>query len=129
MAASSTSRRCLSCWTHGAAASRCRRGFSTSSPSCWLRQMNRAQDLSHAFIAAHPVDAARVLEHLPPDASADLFAQVPVRILAPTVRAMMPFMAAQAIVRLPADAAALLLNECGAGPSAAIIRYVPESRR
>ena len=91
--------------------------------------MSHVQELSHAFIASHPDDAARVLEHLPPEASAELFAQAPARVLAPTVRAMMPFMAAQAIVRLPTEAAAHLMNECGAGHAAAIMRYVPESKR
>lgn len=91
--------------------------------------MSNTEDLSHAFLASHPTDAARVLEHLPPEASAELFAQAPARILAPTINAMMPFIAAQALARLPADAAAHLLTECGAGHGASIMRYVPESRR
>jgi Mg/Co/Ni transporter MgtE len=70
-----------------------------------------------------------VLEHLPPEASAELFGQAPARVLAPAVRAMMPFMAAQAIVRLPTETAAHLMNEAGAGSAAAIMRYVPESKR
>ncbi len=91
--------------------------------------MSNVETLSHTFIAAHPADAARVLEHLSPEASAELFAQAPARVLAPAVRAMMPFVAAQAVVRLSPEAAAHLLTECGGGSGAAIMRYVPESRR
>jgi Mg/Co/Ni transporter MgtE len=60
--------------------------------------------LTNAFLAAHPADAARVLDRLPAAETAALFERAPARLGAPVLAAMLPHLAALSV---PAAAAAL----------------------
>jgi magnesium transporter len=84
--------------------------------------------LTHAYLASHPADAARVLEDLAVGDATALFARVPARLGAPVLEAMRPQVAASV---LPADAerGALLLRNLSVPGAAALLRYLPETRR
>ena len=69
--------------------------------------------LSHAFARAHPQDAARVLEGLPPKDIAPFLKEAPVSLSAPLIREMSPV------------TAALCLEMIGAKPAAGIIMKLP----
>jgi len=84
--------------------------------------------LTHAYLASHPADAARVLEDMAGGDAAALFARVPARLGAPVLEAMRPQVAASA---LPADVerGALLLRNFSVPGAAALLRYLSEARR
>ncbi len=86
-------------------------------------------DLTHAFVAAHPVDAARELERLDAHDVAALFEQAPARLSAPVLEAMMPPVAARCLSIVTAARAALLLGELGAPSAASILRQMAEPQR
>lgn len=88
-----------------------------------------AEALSLAFVEAHPEAAARVLEHLAPEAAAPLLAAGPVRLIAPLVRELAPFHAARCLEVMSADDAAGLLGALGPQSAAAVLRYLPATRR
>ncbi|MBI1283588.1 MAG: CBS domain-containing protein [Thiobacillus sp.] len=90
---------------------------------------DREHALSLAFMRGHPAQAARVLESLPADEAAVLFAQVPARLGAEVLAAMLPYRAAHCIESL-GDARALeLLAQMGTQPTVAVLRHLPEPRR
>ncbi|MEO5700149.1 MAG: CBS domain-containing protein [Casimicrobiaceae bacterium] len=84
--------------------------------------------LTHAFLASHPADAARVLEAMGAEDAMALFERVPVRLAAPVLEVMRPYTAARA---LPVDVArgAMLLSGLSVPAAATLLRYLPESRR
>lgn len=84
--------------------------------------------LTNAFLATHPVDAARVLESMAGNDAAALFDAVPARLGAPALEAMRPFAAAKSLPRDDARAA-LLLGGVSVPAAAAVLRYLPEARR
>ena len=86
-------------------------------------------DLTHAFVAAHPVEAARELERLDEHDVAALFEQAPARLSAPVLDAMMPRVAARCLSIVAAARAALLLGELGAPSAASILRQMGEPQR
>jgi magnesium transporter len=89
----------------------------------------REQALSLAFMRGHPAQAARVLEALPAEQAAALFARVPARVGAAVLAAMLPSWAARCLTELD-DARALdLLAPMGTQPAVAVLRHLPESRR
>lgn len=91
--------------------------------------MARAEQLSLAFLEAHPADAARVLERLAPESAAALLETAPVRLTAPVVRRMMPFHAARCVETLEAETAAGLMRALGPQSGTAVLRYLlPEQR-
>lgn len=91
--------------------------------------MADAESLTHAFLRAHPAEAARVLEPLPAAEVAALFARTPARLGAPVLAAMLPAAAARSLAALDDERAMALLAALGAQPAAAALRHVPEPRR
>jgi magnesium transporter len=89
----------------------------------------RDHTLSLAFMRGHPVQAARVLESLPPDASAALFDLTPARLGAAVLTAMLPYRAAHCIAALNDARALELLAPMGTQPTVAVLRHLPEPRR
>ncbi len=89
----------------------------------------REQALSLAFMRGHPAQAARVLEALPADQAAALFARVPARIGAAVLAAMLPTWAARCLAELDDARTLELLAPMGTQPVVAVLRHVPEARR
>lgn len=85
--------------------------------------------LSHAFMRAHPAEAARVLEGLPNADAAALLARVPARLGAPVLAAMRPNTAARCLAGVNDDHALAMLADLGTQPVVAVLRHVPERRR
>lgn len=85
--------------------------------------------LSLAFMRAHPVPAARVLEALPAAEAAGLFARAPARVGAGVLAAMLPLKAARCVDTLDDRRALELLAPMGAQPAIALLRHLPEPRR
>ena len=88
-----------------------------------------AQPLSLAFMRAHSAQAARVLEGLPPDEAAALFARVPARLGGAVLAAMLPQSAARCVAQLDDERALELLSSMGTQPIVAVLRYQGEARR
>lgn len=89
--------------------------------------MAELDDLTHAYLAAHPVDAARELERLAPAEAAALLAQDPVRLTAAVVEAMLPAAAAACVEGVAVERAALLVGTLRTSSAAGILRHLPES--
>ena len=87
------------------------------------------QRLTLAFMRTHPAQAARVLETLPPDEAATLFARAPARLGAAVLATMLPQAAARCVARLDDERALELLSPMGAQPIVAVLRYVADTRR
>jgi magnesium transporter len=87
------------------------------------------EELSFAFLEAHPVDAARVLERLLPQATAVLLAAAPARLTAPVLRQMLPLNAARVIEALDNPIASSLLRSIGPQAGVALLRHLSEARR
>lgn len=85
--------------------------------------------LTHAFLAAHPADAARVLERLSAAEAAALFDRVPARLGAPVLAAMLPSIAARALVMLAPPRAAEVIAALGPQAAVAVLRHIAEPRR
>jgi magnesium transporter len=91
--------------------------------------MAEPEALTLTYIAAHPGEAARVLERIPgPDAAA-LFATVPARAGSPVLTAMLPSAAARVLGSLDDEPALALLAAAGVQAAVTVLRYVPEPRR
>ncbi|MCG6875199.1 MAG: CBS domain-containing protein [Betaproteobacteria bacterium] len=91
--------------------------------------MADAEDLTHTFVDAHPVDAARVLEALPATEAAALFGRLPPRLGGPVLAAMLPPTAARVLGALDNDQAMALLASIGVQPAVAVLRHVQDPRR
>jgi magnesium transporter len=91
--------------------------------------MADAEDLTHAFVDTHPVDAARVLEALPATEVAALFGRLPPRLGGPVIAAMLPPTAARVLGALDNDQAMALLASIGIQPAVAVLRHVQDPRR
>lgn len=91
--------------------------------------MTEVDDLTRAFVAAHPVEAARELERLDAADAAALFARAPARLSAPVLAAMLPAAAARCLAPLADDRAALLVGALGAPAAAGIVRHLEAARR
>lgn len=90
---------------------------------------DRKATLSLAFMQAHPVQAARVLEALPATASASVFERAPARIGAGVMAAMLPRQASRCVAEL-SDARALeLLVAMNMQATVSMLRYLPRERR
>lgn len=90
---------------------------------------DRNHALSQAFMRGHPVQAAQVLESLPAVEAAALFEQVPARLGASVLAAMLPHRAALCIDALADTQALELLAPMGTQPAVALLRHLPEPRR
>jgi len=91
--------------------------------------MADAETLSHAFMRAHPVAAAHVLDALPPAEASALLARVPARLAAPVLTAMMPAAAARSLGAVDEERALELLGELRTQPMVAVLRHTGEPRR
>lgn len=91
--------------------------------------MASSEDLSYAFLEAHPVDAARVLERLAPASAAALLLSAPLRCAAPVLRQMLPLAGARCLESLDDDGTAGLLHGVGAQAGVALLRYFGAERR
>ena len=91
--------------------------------------MADAETLSLAFMRAHPAQAARVLEAVPPADAAALLARVPARLGGPVLGAMLPTAAARALGGLQDEHSLALLGELGTQFVVAVLRHVAEPRR
>ncbi len=87
------------------------------------------QELSFAFVENHPVDAARVLERIAPQNVAALLADMPARLAAPVLRAMLPLHAARCLENLDDQSVPVLLHAMGPQSGVAVLHYMAESRR
>lgn len=90
--------------------------------------MASSEELSYAYLDAHPAEAARVLEHLASQDCAAFLAATPVRLAAPVLRQMLPLIAARCLERLDDAAASALLNALQPQVGAAVLRHLPEPR-
>lgn len=85
--------------------------------------------LTHAFMRAHPAEAARALESVDAATVAGLFARAPSRLGAPVLAAMPPASAARTLDALDDERAMDLLGALGVQPAAALLRQVADPRR
>ena len=86
--------------------------------------MASSEELSYAFLEAHPADAARVIERLAPASSAALLRSAPLRLAAPVLRQMLPLAGARCLERLSDGEAAGLLRGVGPQAGVALVRYL-----
>lgn len=91
--------------------------------------MADAETLSLAFMRAHAVQAARVLEAVLPADAAAVLARVPARLGGPVLGAMLPTAAARALADLQDEHSLALLGELGTQFVVAVLRHVAEPRR
>jgi magnesium transporter len=91
--------------------------------------MDSREELSYAFLETHPVDAARVLERLPPAAAAALLQAAPQRLAAPVLRQMLPLAGASCLEQLGDSETAGLLRGVGAQAGVPLLRHVSAERR
>jgi len=87
------------------------------------------EELSFAYIESHPVDAARVLERVAPPNVSALLADMPARLAAPMLRAMLPLHAARCLENLEDQSVPGLLRAMGPQSGVAVLHYMAESRR
>lgn len=91
--------------------------------------VNRENTLSLAYMRGHPAQAARVLEALPAEAAAALFARVPARTGAAVLAAMLPQSGARCVEALDDARALELLTSMGTQPTVALMRHLSQERR
>ncbi|MGH0031030.1 MAG: magnesium transporter MgtE N-terminal domain-containing protein [Myxococcota bacterium] len=86
-------------------------------------------ELARRVLAAHPAEAARVLEALPASASADLFAGGDAEAAAACLGAMLAPRAAEVLNELPLERAAEVLAPLTLDATAALLRRLGDERR
>ncbi|MBK6631395.1 MAG: magnesium transporter [Betaproteobacteria bacterium] len=91
--------------------------------------MASSEELTYAFLEAHPSDAARVLERLAPAAAAALLQSAPLRLASPVLRQMLPLAGARCLERLDDADAAGLMSGAGAQAGVGLLRYLGAERR
>lgn len=91
--------------------------------------MTSSEALTYAFLEAHPVDAARVLERLPPASAAALLQSAPLRLASPVLRQMLPLAGARCLEQFDDSETAGLLRSVGAQAGVSLLRYVGAERR
>jgi magnesium transporter len=91
--------------------------------------MNRAKDLTVAYLRAHPREAARVLEQLSAADASALLTAMPGRVAAPVVARLPPGFAARSLASLADEAVVRLLRRLTTPAIAALLRHLPEERR
>lgn len=85
--------------------------------------------LSIAFVEAHPVESARVLEGLSPSDSAEFLAAVTPRQAVPLLRHLAPAFCAKVLERLDDDTVSRLLGAMGFQEVAQLLQRVPVDRQ
>ncbi len=91
--------------------------------------MNRAIELSIAFLEAQPAGAARVLDQIPAPEAAAFVADAPEVAVAGALGFMQPARAAAILERCPPGKAAALLSRSQAHTRALMLRILPEATR
>ena len=91
--------------------------------------MASSEELSYAFLEAHPVDAARVLERLAPESAAALLQSAPLRLASPVLRQMLPLAGARCLEQLDDSETIGLLRGVGAQAGVALLRHFGAERR
>ena len=90
--------------------------------------MKATRLLSHTFLRAHPEDAARVLERLPPKEQARLIADAPAGT-GKLMEHMAPAMSAQCVTSMSADNAARVVRELPLDYKLAVLRCMQDGDR
>jgi len=91
--------------------------------------MASSEDLTYAFLEAHPADAARVLERLAPASAAALLQSAPWRLASPVLRQMLPLAAVRCLEQMDDTEVAGLLRSAGPQTGVALLRYFGAERR
>jgi len=91
--------------------------------------MASSEELTYAFMEAHPADSARVIERLAPATAAALLRSAPLRLAAPVLRQMLPLAGARCVELMEDGDAAGLLRGVGAQFGVALLRYFGTARR
>jgi len=91
--------------------------------------VNRARDLTVAFLRAHPGEAARVLEQLTAAETSSLLTAIPGRVAAPVIARLPPGFAARSLASLADEPVVRLLRRLNVPATAALLRHLPEPRR
>lgn len=91
--------------------------------------MNRARDLSVAFLRRHPGEAARVLEQLKAEQAGALLLSLPGRVAAPVVSRLPPAFAARSLTATPNEPMVRLLRRMNVPATAALLRHFPDAHR
>jgi magnesium transporter len=91
--------------------------------------MAEAENVTLAFLDAHPAEAARVIETLPSAEAAALFDTMSPRLGAPVLAAMLPPAAARILERLDDARALALLRAASTRAAVGLLRHVPEPQR
>jgi Mg/Co/Ni transporter MgtE len=86
-------------------------------------------ELSAAYLEAHPADAARELDRQPPLPVAGLLEGSPARIVAPVLAEMQPRAAAALLQCLDRERAHLMMAALSAPRATAILRQLPDEPR
>jgi len=87
------------------------------------------EELSFAYLEAHPADAARVLERLPAADAGELLQIAPLRIASPVLRQMLPLAGARCLEQLEDGKIVGLLGSVGAQAGVALLRYFGAEHR
>jgi magnesium transporter len=91
--------------------------------------MADAQSLTLAFLASHSVEAARVVDALPAAEAAALFNEIPARVSAPVLAAMLPPAAARVLGLLDDEHTLAVLAAAGTQAAVAMLRHIAEPGR
>ncbi len=91
--------------------------------------MNRAAELSIAFLVSQPAGAARVLDQISVDEAAAFIANAPDAAVAGVLGFMQPARAAALLERCPPEKAAVLLSQTAAHTRTLLLRTLPEATR
>ena len=91
--------------------------------------MSETQALTLAFLADHPAEAARVVETLSVSDAAALLAEIPARVGAPVLTAMLTTAGARLLATLDDEHVLSLLAHAGTQTSVALLRHIPDPRR
>lgn len=91
--------------------------------------MASSEELSYAFLEAHPADAARVLERLAPASAAALLQSAPQRLASPVLRQMLPLAGARCLEQMEDSETIGLLRGVGAQAGVALLRHFGTERR
>jgi len=84
--------------------------------------MTEPGPITLAYLAAHPHDAARVMETLDPAELAEFIAGVPVRLAAPSLAALAPWRTARCLAAVPPETAGALVEALPADRRAPCLR-------
>lgn len=87
--------------------------------------MNKGARLTHAYLEAHPADAARVLERLTVEETAGFLSTVPARLGAPVLHELTRPVGARCLMHLDETTAAAMLRRLPPNSGAALLRQVP----